>query len=404
MKRFILFIATAFASVSCANASDVDEVKSVETTSTEVLTQEVADVENTTPVVEVDTEITNNDVDTSATSNVGNAENIEVANGVIAVENLTIEHEDVVEPEAIEADASPMLVEEVETPLAENLETEGVSTEVVESSDATPIAVVESAENVEIAEVEVAEDAEEETSARFLPTRYRVDRNIGVNKFVYKGEFMLGLTASYGNLSSDDTDIMLLFDNINLGLRSATVKPFFAYAYRDNLAVGVRFGYEYISGEVGSLDLNLGLIADMENMGLSNLALRNENFSWSIFHRNYIGLDRRGTVGVIMEAELLCKTGSTSIWNGEGDGLTRSDSRNFAARLNFNPGLAIYVMPQVCVTVTVGVGGLYYNNIRQYDALGNALGRRDRSGLSLKLNLADIQVGIVAHLWNAKKK
>ncbi len=265
---------------------------------------------------------------------------------------------------------------------------------------ALSIIAVEAAEPV----AQVANQDSLTTKAKFLPTRQRIDRNIGQNNFVYKGEVMLGLTASYGNINADDTDIMLLFDNINLGLRSATVKPFFAYAYRDNLAVGVRFGYEHISGEVGSLDLNLGLIADMENMGLSNMGLRSENFSWSIFHRNYIGLDRKGTVGVIMEAELLCKTGNTSIWNGTGDERTKSDSRNFAARLNFNPGLAIYVMPQVCVTVTVGVGGLYYNNIRQYDALGNSLGRRDRSGLSLKLNLADIQVGIVAHLWNAKKK
>jgi hypothetical protein len=265
---------------------------------------------------------------------------------------------------------------------------------------ALSIIAVEAAEPV----AQVANQDSLTTKAKFLPTRQRIDRNIGQNNFVYKGEVMLGLTASYGNINADDTDIMLLFDNINLGLRSATVKPFFAYAYRDNLAVGVRFGYEHISGEVGSLDLNLGLIADMENMGLSNMGLRSENFSWSIFHRNYIGLDRKGTVGVIMEAELLCKTGNTSIWNGMGDERTKSDSRNFAARLNFNPGLAIYVMPQVCVTVTVGVGGLYYNNIRQYDALGNSLGRRDRSGLSLKLNLADIQVGIVAHLWNAKKK
>jgi hypothetical protein len=60
-------------------------------------------------------------------------------------------------------------------------------------------------------------------------------------------------------------------------------------------------------------------------------------------------------------------------------------------------------MPQVCVTVTVGVGGLYYNNVRQYDMSGIETGRRDRSGLSLKLNLADIQVGIVAHLWKSKK-
>jgi hypothetical protein len=241
------------------------------------------------------------------------------------------------------------------------------------------------------------------TCDKFLPTRKRIDRNIGVNNFVYKGEVMLGLTASYGNLNSNDSDIMLLLDNINLGLKSATVKPFFAYAYRDNMAVGARFGYEHISGQVGNFDVNLGLIADMENIGIADMGLRNENFSWSIFHRNYIGLDRRGTVGVIMEAELLCKTGNTSMWSGVGDQRTLSNSRNFAARLNFNPGLAIYVMPQACVTVTVGVGGLYYNNIRQFDALGNETGRRDRSGLSFKLNLADIQVGIVAHLWNTEK-
>ena len=53
--------------------------------------------------------------------------------------------------------------------------------------------------------------------------------------------------------------------------------------------------------------------------------------------------------------------------------------------------------------ITVGVGGLYYNNVRQYDMSGIETGRRDRSGLSLKLNLADIQVGIVAHLWKSKK-
>ena len=239
---------------------------------------------------------------------------------------------------------------------------------------------------------------------KFLPTRQRINREIGQHNFVYKGEFMLGLTGSYGNIKSADSDIMLLFDNINLGLKSATVKPFFAYAYRDNLAVGMRFGYDHISGHVGSLDLNIGLLADMENMGISNMALRNESYSWSVFHRNYLGLDRRGIVGVIMEAELQCKTGTTTLWSGDYTNRTKSDTRNFAARLNFNPGLAIYVMPQACVTVTVGVGGLYYTSIKQYDMKGEQTGLRNRSGLNLKLNIADIQVGIVAHLWSSKKK
>lgn len=238
---------------------------------------------------------------------------------------------------------------------------------------------------------------------KFLPTRQRIDRNIGQHNFVYKGEFMLGLTGSYGNIQSEDSDIMLLIDNINVGLKSATIKPFFAYAYRDNLAVGMRFGYNRISGSVSSLDLNIGLLADMENIGISNMGLRNEGFSWSVFHRNYIGLDRRGIVGVIMEGELQCKTGTTTLWSGDYANRSKSDTRNFSARLNFNPGMAIYVMPQVCVTVTVGVGGLYYTSIKQYDMKGEQTGLRNRSGLNLKLNIADIQVGIVAHLWNSKK-
>ncbi|MBO7262714.1 MAG: hypothetical protein J6U95_07290 [Alistipes sp.] len=238
---------------------------------------------------------------------------------------------------------------------------------------------------------------------KFLPTRQRIDRKIGQHNFVYKGEFMLGLTGSYGNVNSQDSDIMLLVDNINVGLKSATINPFFAYAYRDNLAVGMRFGYNRISGEVSSLDLNIGLLADMENMGISNMGLRNESFAWSVFHRNYIGLDRRGIVGVIMEGELQCKTGTTTLWSGDYANRSKSDTRNFSARLNFNPGLAIYVMPQVCVTVTVGVGGLYYTSIKQYDMKGEQTGLRNRSGLNLKLNIADIQVGIVAHLWNSKK-
>ena len=69
---------------------------------------------------------------------------------------------------------------------------------------------------------------------RFLPTRKRIDREINKLKFAYKGEVMMGLTASYGTLSSDDTDIMLILDNINADGTVATVKPFVGYFYRDN--------------------------------------------------------------------------------------------------------------------------------------------------------------------------
>lgn len=255
-----------------------------------------------------------------------------------------------------------------------------------------------------VAEVAASEADTTVTKTSFLPTSRRIDRQIDRNKFVFKGEVMLGLTASHGRLNVEDSDLMLLLDNIDLGLNSTTVKPFLAYAYRDNRAVGMRFGYEYLRGDLGNVALNLGSAADI-SFALGGVGLKSENYAWSIFHRNYIGLDRRGIIGAILESELLVKTGSTSIFTTDAEGLpTSSTSRNFAAKINFNPGLAVYVFPEVCVTVTVGIGGLYYNNVRIMDEADRVVGRRDRTGLQFKFNIADIQIGVVAHLWNKKKK
>lgn len=239
-------------------------------------------------------------------------------------------------------------------------------------------------------------------SSRFLPTSRRVDRNIDNVKFVFKGEVMLGLTASYGTLDVSDSDLMLLFDDINLNVRRTAVMPFVAYSYRDNRAVGLRFGYEFLQGDLGNIALDLGSGAEL-SFGLSDINLRNESYSWSAFHRNYIGLDRRGIIGAILETELLVKTGTTTFSMGSGESRDYSVSKNFAAKLNINPGVAVYVFPQVCVTVTVGIGGLTYNQIRQQDLYGVETGRRDHSALKFKLNIADIQIGVVAHLWNKKK-
>ena len=238
--------------------------------------------------------------------------------------------------------------------------------------------------------------------SHFLPTSRRIDRNIDLNKFVYKGEVMLGIAASYGTLDVSDSDLMLVLDDINLGLRRAAVMPYIAYAYKDNRSVGLRFGYEFLQGDLGNVALNLGSAADL-SFSIADIGIKSESYAWSLFHRNYIGLDRRGIIGAILESEVQVKTGTTSLYVGAGDDRSQSINKNFAARLNFNPGLAVYVFPEVCVTVTVGIGGLYYNNIRQFDAVGVETGRRDHSALKFKFNVADIQIGVVAHLWNKKK-
>ena len=93
---------------------------------------------------------------------------------------------------------------------------------------------------------------------RFLPTRRRIDREINKLKFAYKGEVMMGLTASYGTVSSDDTDLMLIFDNIDADATIATVKPFVGYFYRDNNCIGIRFGYSHMGGTLDNTYFDAG--------------------------------------------------------------------------------------------------------------------------------------------------
>ena len=439
MKRSILLLAAAFVAVAllgaCASVStesdvynDADTLKAI-IEGTPVTAEAEADEEEGA-VVDVDIAAIIDGMAAPAEEVVTPVEEPVKQKAAVAkaeVPAATTEVVEVVEVVeavvAVEAEAAAAVVETTEVAEAAALVAEETVEEVAGAVVAEMAAVVETVEaaasEVElvaseevVAEVELVADvvATEETvvaseesavSTRFLPTTRRIDRNIDRNKFVYKNEWMLGLAASYGKLDVADSELMLLVDDINFGVRRAVVMPYIAYAYSDNRSVGVRVGYELLQGDLGNISLDLGSGADL-SFSLADIGVKNENFLWSIFHRNYIGLDRRGIVGAILETELMVKTGSTSMYTGSGDARNYSESKNFAAKLNFNPGLAVYVFPQVCVTVTVGIGGLAYNNIRQYNAAGVMTGRRDHSALKFKLNIADIQIGVVAHLWNKK--
>ena len=238
---------------------------------------------------------------------------------------------------------------------------------------------------------------------RFLPTRKRIDREINKLKFAYKGEVMMGLTASYGTLSSDDTDIMLILDNINADGTVATVKPFIGYFYRDNNCIGVRFGYRHMGGTLDSGNYDFGESNDLTG-ALPYLDLASDNYSFGIFHRSYAGLDPKGRFGLFAEFELSMSTGSTNFAYESGDRIKRTYSDNAQFKLAFNPGAAVYIFPNVCATLSFGLGGIQYTSVTQKDAEGHKIGSRKASNMKFKLNIAAINVGMTIHLWDKKKK
>ena len=251
--------------------------------------------------------------------------------------------------------------------------------------------------------VALAAGRPEGESHRFLPTRRRIGREIDKIKFAYKGEVVMGLTASYGTLSSDDTDYMIILDNINASGTVATVKPFLGYFYRDNNCIGIRFGYRHVGGSLNDVRFDLGESNDI-SMDISYLDMSSDNYSFGLFHRSYAGLDPKGRFGLFAEFELSFSTG-TSDFAYESDGaIRRTYSDNTRVQLMFNPGAAVYIFPNVCATVSFGLGGVQYTSVTQKDEAGNKIGSRKASNMKFKLNIAAINIGMNIHLWDKKKK
>lgn len=235
------------------------------------------------------------------------------------------------------------------------------------------------------------------TSQRFLPTSRRIDRGIDDIRFVYKGEMALGLSVSYATLTSDDSDFMLLLDGIDLKGSIFTINPSFGYFVRDNLCVGARFGYSRTEGTLDNVSLNLGSANDL-NMSLSGVALQNRMTTVAAFVRSYAGLDRKGHFGLFAELELAYKMGASLFRYGTGEQAKQVHGNTLQAKVALNTGVAVYIFPNVCCTLSFGLGGLQYNKITQRDGEGLRTGGRQASKMLFRLNLADIRIGFNIHI------
>lgn len=235
-----------------------------------------------------------------------------------------------------------------------------------------------------------------------VPRAPRIDRQINSNKFVFKGESMMGLTVSYGTVDSEDSDIGLIIDNIDLNGQMFTIKPHYGFFYRDNNAIGVRLGYSYTNGNLGNAGLNLGEANDI-SLSLGGLGYSSRGYTAAIYHRSYMSIDRKGRFGLFAEWELSGGFSESRFDFSSGESVTSNVAQSYNAAISFAPGVAVYIFPNVCASLSFGMGGLQYKHIKQMDGEGNFTGKRDFSKLGFGLNLAQINIGVNIHLWNKKK-
>ncbi len=231
---------------------------------------------------------------------------------------------------------------------------------------------------------------------KFLPVSKRIDRGINTITYVFKNEIAVGIDVSYGTLSSDDTNLMLLLDDLNFKGSVFTVNPSVGYFFRDNMCVGTRFGYSKVDGNLGNVSLDLG--SEDLNLSLSDILMRSQVMNMGLFLRSYAGVDPKGVFGLYAELELMYKVGNSMFSYTTSSGPSTTNTNNNQLRLGISAGVAVYILPKVCCNLSFGLGGISFNKIRQHDAAGQYTGGRTATSMNWKLNLLDIGIGFNVHL------
>ena len=151
----------------------------------------------------------------------------------------------------------------------------------------------------------------------------RYDRGITNYRFIKKNKWIGGVTVSIFNYETDNSRLLFsLLKDIDINLRTFSIHPFVGYTVSDNTVVGLKLGYSRISGGINNFALN---VEDFD-IALKDIKYTDDAYSFSLFHRSYIGLDPKGLFALFNETTLGYSMGSTRFSQGSGETLKYTDT------------------------------------------------------------------------------
>lgn len=218
----------------------------------------------------------------------------------------------------------------------------------------------------------------------------RHDRGLSNFLYIPKGTIALGLTCSYGEIGTEDLDLLGLISDVDINAHAFSVKPYMQYFIRNNLAIGLKLGYYNARGSLGSMSVN---IDDDMNFDLRDVMYSSKSYSAAFTFSQYLGLSRRGRFGVYNEIELSYKGGSSDFcrpYNGE---LRTTHTNSQDIELNFSPGLQVFIMKNAAFHISFGVFGFYFKNEKQKEN-DEPVGDRFSSGANFRFNIFNINFGL----------
>lgn len=219
----------------------------------------------------------------------------------------------------------------------------------------------------------------------------RFNRGLYNYLFIPKGKWAFGLTASYGELSTEDSRILSLVENVDFTGKIYSIKPYLSYFITHNQSVGIRFNY---SRGIGDLD-NLSMSFDDDlNFSIRDVSYYTQSYSTSLFYRNYIGLSRGGRFSVFNEVDMTFGSGSSRFKRIYADEPRDTRTTVTQASINFSPGLVVFIQEYMAFNVSFGVFGVNFKREHQFTN-GADEGTRFTSGANFRFNIFNINFGLM---------
>ena len=226
------------------------------------------------------------------------------------------------------------------------------------------------------------------------PNLGRFDRGLSSYLFIPRGQWSFGLTASYGEFSTDNLEMFNLLSDVDVRGNIFSIKPYMMYFLRNNLSVGMRFGYTSAKGNINSFKVDID--EDM-NFSLHDIMYRSESYTAALTLRQYIGIARRGRFGVFNDVELALSTGNSDFSRPYAGELRNTHTSYTEVALNFSPGVCVFIMKNVSFNLSFGVFGLSLKNEKQKEN-GEEIGNRMISGANFRFNVFNLNFGIALHI------
>lgn len=218
-------------------------------------------------------------------------------------------------------------------------------------------------------------------------------RNLEQVCFVPKGQYITGVSVNYSQANQNNYQFLII-EGIDGDVYSFKVTPTLMYAFKDNMAVGGKFGYSRSRTNIDKANI----VVDSEtDYTADDFYAISQDYSLTGAFRNYFSFGHSKRFGMFGEVQLELGFGQSKLRNGTGEDFSGSFQDNFSMKIGVTPGIIMFLNNYSAIEVNVGVLGFSYKHTKQTtDRV--YVSNYSSTGANFKIDIFSISFGVLFYL------